>query len=82
MTEIRILLLVYIFISFLISLGNGPSGLALSYILSGRWPYYNGQPHPDPMLTLRLQSLSRSHSLLEQDLAFLSQVNITSFFNT
>ncbi|XP_073986411.1 oxidative stress-induced growth inhibitor 2-like isoform X2 [Rhodnius prolixus] len=54
-------------------IGNGPSGLALSYILSGRWPYYNGQPHPDPMLTLRLQSLSRSHSLLEQDLAFLSQ---------
>ncbi|KAK9511295.1 hypothetical protein O3M35_005873 [Rhynocoris fuscipes] len=54
-------------------IGNGPSGLALSYILSGRWPYYNGKSHPDPMLTLRLQSLSKSQSLLEQDLAFLSQ---------
>ena len=24
-------------------LGNGPSGIALSYFLSGYWPYYKGE---------------------------------------
>lgn len=37
-------------------IGNGPSGICLSYMLAGNWPYYNGNPHPgDDMLTARLQ---------------------------
>lgn len=36
-------------------LGNGPSGICLSYMLAGNWPYYTGEPHPgDDMLTARL----------------------------
>ncbi|XP_046737818.1 oxidative stress-induced growth inhibitor 1-like [Diprion similis] len=35
--------------------GNGPSGICLSYMLAGNWPYYTGEPHPgDEMLTARL----------------------------
>ncbi|XP_051170022.1 oxidative stress-induced growth inhibitor 1-like [Leptopilina boulardi] len=37
-------------------IGNGPSGICLSYMLAGNWPYYNGNPHPgDEMLTARLK---------------------------
>ncbi|XP_050450477.1 oxidative stress-induced growth inhibitor 1-like [Cataglyphis hispanica] len=37
-------------------IGNGPSGICLSYMLAGNWPYYTGKPHPsDDMLTARLQ---------------------------
>lgn len=37
------------------SSGNGPSGICLSYMLAGNWPYYTGEPHPgDDMLTARL----------------------------
>lgn len=40
---------------FLLS-GNGPSGICLSYMFAGNWPYYNGDPHPgDEMLTARLR---------------------------
>ncbi|XP_072153161.1 oxidative stress-induced growth inhibitor 2 isoform X2 [Bemisia tabaci] len=53
-------------------IGNGPSGIILSYLLNGNLPYYNGSPHPDAMLTARLQS-APSPSLIEQDLEFLSQ---------
>lgn len=36
-------------------IGNGPSGICLSYVLAGNWPYYTGEPHPgDEMLTARL----------------------------
>ncbi|EFN81074.1 oxidative stress-induced growth inhibitor 2 isoform X2 [Harpegnathos saltator] len=36
-------------------IGNGPSGICLSYMLAGNWPYYTGEPHPgDDMLTARL----------------------------
>ncbi|XP_065211519.1 oxidative stress-induced growth inhibitor 2-like [Planococcus citri] len=54
-------------------IGNGPSGIILSYILSGNWPYYNGGKHPDEMLTARLQYMPQDKSLLEQDLDMLSQ---------
>lgn len=43
--------------------GNGPSGICLSFMLAGNWPYYTGEPHPaDEMLTARLHSSIRSGS--------------------
>ncbi|XP_052248107.1 oxidative stress-induced growth inhibitor 2-like isoform X1 [Dreissena polymorpha] len=54
-------------------IGNGPSGICLSYMLSGYRPYYTGQPHPNPMLNARLQEVDRNISLVEQDLEFLSE---------
>lgn len=37
-------------------LGNGPSGICLSYLLSGNWPHYTGAAHPaDEILTARLR---------------------------
>uniref|UniRef100_A0A1B6I5I8 FAD/NAD(P)-binding domain-containing protein n=1 Tax=Homalodisca liturata TaxID=320908 RepID=A0A1B6I5I8_9HEMI len=53
--------------------GNGPSGLGLSYMLAGNWPYYNNLAHPDEMLTARLHSSRHTRSLIHQDLKFLSQ---------
>jgi len=53
--------------------GNGPSGLALSYLLSGHWPYYTGQSQ-DEFLHTRL-SVEPHLSLVEQDLEFLSDVS-------
>ncbi|XP_076628688.1 oxidative stress-induced growth inhibitor 1 isoform X2 [Colletes latitarsis] len=42
-------------------IGNGPSGICLSYMLAGNWPYYTGEPHPsDEMLTARLHFSTRS----------------------
>ncbi|XP_053980732.1 oxidative stress-induced growth inhibitor 1-like [Hylaeus volcanicus] len=41
-------------------IGNGPSGICLSYMLAGNWPYYTGEPHPgDEMLTARLHFSTR-----------------------
>lgn len=41
----------------MVIIGNGPSGICLSYMLAGNWPYYTGEPHPgDEMLTARLYS--------------------------
>lgn len=40
-------------------LGNGPSAITLSYMLSGHWPYYQGQDelgHPPDFLHARLAS--------------------------
>jgi hypothetical protein len=54
--------------------GNGPSGIALSYLLAGNWPYYNGAVHPDEMLTTRLAGAPPGRSIIQQDLRFLSQV--------
>jgi len=51
-------------------IGNGPSGIALSYLLSGNWPYYKGYSQ-DEFLHTRL-SLQPDLSLVEQDLQFLS----------
>ncbi|XP_023246513.1 oxidative stress-induced growth inhibitor 2-like isoform X2 [Copidosoma floridanum] len=37
-------------------IGNGPSGICLSYLLAGNWPHYTGEAHPgDEMLTARLR---------------------------
>ena len=46
--------------------GNGPSGISLSYFLSGHWPYYSGSPHPDEFLQMRLQSEGQESSIIEQ----------------
>jgi hypothetical protein len=54
--------------------GNGPSGIALSYLLAGNWPDYNGAVHPDEMLTTRLAGAPAGRSIIQQDLRFLSQV--------
>ncbi|XP_023340826.1 oxidative stress-induced growth inhibitor 2 [Eurytemora carolleeae] len=51
-------------------IGNGPSGISLSYMLSGNWPYYTGESE-DELLHTRLQQ-EPDLSLVEQDLAFLS----------
>ena len=53
--------------------GNGPSGISLSYLLSGNCPYYKGGCQ-DEMLHARLTSQPHL-SLLEQDLEFLSDVS-------
>jgi thioredoxin reductase len=52
-------------------IGNGPSGITLSYMLSGYWPYYTGAPHTNEYLQLRLED-GGGKSLIEQDLDFLS----------
>lgn len=55
-----------------IIVGNGPSGITLSYLLNGHSPFYNRKAHPDPMLSARLIECTQK-SLLHQDLSFLSQ---------
>ncbi|XP_076239087.1 oxidative stress-induced growth inhibitor 1 isoform X2 [Calliopsis andreniformis] len=43
--------------------GNGPSGICLSYMLAGNWPYCTGEPHPgDEMLTARLHFSTRAEN--------------------
>jgi len=51
-------------------IGNGPSGITLSYLLSGNWPYYRGISQ-DEFLHARLQT-EPDLSLVEQDMTFLS----------
>ena len=53
--------------------GNGPSGIALSYFLSGNWPYYTAVSQ-DEFLHTRLM-VEPQQSLVEQDLQFLSDVS-------
>ena len=60
--------------------GNGPSGIVLSYMLAGHWPYYAGCSQ-DELLHARLM-LEPGLSLVEQDLQFLSEVNITVNVNS
>ena len=61
-------------------IGNGPSGIILSYFLAGNWPYYNGLGESvNDMLHYRLLAGGTGEnqeplSLVEQDLDFLSQV--------
>jgi len=55
-----------------IIIGNGPNGLALSYMLAGNWPYYMLHQHPDPILNHKLCE-EPSKSLVEQDLEYLSE---------
>jgi hypothetical protein len=52
--------------------GNGPTGIMLSLVLSGWLPYLVGL-HPDPALRSRLSSIeSRSVDLLGSDLKHLA----------
>jgi len=61
---------------FICILGNGPSGISLSHLLSGHWPYHNGMSHPtNEELNARLAAEPQGLSIIEQDLEFLSQVN-------
>ncbi|KAL1512781.1 hypothetical protein ABEB36_002312 [Hypothenemus hampei] len=53
-------------------IGNGPSGIIVSLMLSGRLPIINSNEHPDEMLTNRLKTI-KSPNLIQQDLAFLAQ---------
>ena len=55
-------------------LGNGPSGITLSYLLSGNVPYYRGNSS-DEFLHLRLTE-NADEPLVLQDLAFLSDVSM------
>lgn len=52
-------------------IGNGPSGLALSYMLSGNIPYLISTSHPDDLLSARL-GITNSNSLVHQDLLELA----------
>jgi len=49
-----------------LAVGNGPSGICLSYMLSGNWPYIRAAAHPDEMLKARLQDIDLTKSLLLQ----------------
>lgn len=52
-------------------IGNGPSGIALSYMLSGNLPFITSTSHPDEMLATRLTT-AVNQSLIDADLDFLS----------
>lgn len=54
-------------------LGNGPSAITLSYMLSGNVPIYQGQAD-DPMLHIRL-SQNPDVPLVLQDIEELAMVN-------
>lgn len=54
-----------------IIVGNGPSGIALSYMLAGNIPYVTSNDHPDEMLSARL-AMTVGQSLIAQDLEFLA----------
>ncbi|XP_044264390.1 oxidative stress-induced growth inhibitor 2-like [Tribolium madens] len=52
-------------------IGNGPSGIALSYMLSGNLPFLISDSHPDEMLSMRLSS-AVNRCLVKQDLRHLA----------
>lgn len=53
--------------------GNGPSGICLSYLLSGYTPYLSPEAwHPNPLLHSKLGEQPHL-SLLEQDLEYLCE---------
>lgn len=57
-------------------IGNGPSGITLSYMLAGNWPYWNPQDitkHPDELLRARLSFADSNKSLVQQDLIQLAE---------
>ncbi|XP_054472584.1 LOW QUALITY PROTEIN: oxidative stress induced growth inhibitor 1 [Anoplopoma fimbria] len=54
-------------------IGNGPSGICLSYLLSGYTPYLSPEAsHPNPLLHSKLREQPHL-SLLEQDLEYLCE---------
>ncbi|XP_065086342.1 oxidative stress-induced growth inhibitor 1-like [Ochlerotatus camptorhynchus] len=56
-------------------IGNGPSGISLSYMLAGNWPYWSPdkiQRHPDELLRARLNYYDSQKSLVEHDLFSLA----------
>ncbi|CAK6438676.1 unnamed protein product [Pipistrellus nathusii] len=54
-------------------IGNGPSGICLSYMLSGYRPYLSSETiHPNTILQSKLQE-ARHLSLVDQDLEYLSE---------
>uniref|UniRef100_A0A3P9I8A1 Oxidative stress induced growth inhibitor family member 2 n=1 Tax=Oryzias latipes TaxID=8090 RepID=A0A3P9I8A1_ORYLA len=54
-------------------IGNGPSGICLSYLLSGYKPYLDTTTvHPNPMLFRKLQE-TKHVPITEQDLEYLSE---------
>ncbi|KAM6223812.1 oxidative stress-induced growth inhibitor 1 [Rhynchocyon petersi] len=56
-----------------IVIGNGPSGICLSYLLSGYTPYVKpGTIHPHPLLQRKLTE-APGVSILDQDLDYLSE---------
>ncbi|KAJ7998809.1 hypothetical protein DPEC_G00208830 [Dallia pectoralis] len=56
-----------------IVIGNGPSGICLSYLLSGYTPYLSPEgTHPNPLLQRKLDQ-QPTLSLLEQDLEYLCE---------
>lgn len=61
---------------FTIVIGNGPSGITLSYFLAGNWPYWKSEEihqHPDELLRARLTYANDEVSLIEHDLNELAQ---------
>ncbi|XP_034030704.1 oxidative stress-induced growth inhibitor 2 [Thalassophryne amazonica] len=54
-------------------IGNGPSGICLSYLLSGYKPYLDAATvHPNPILYRKLQQ-TKHLPITEQDLEYLSE---------
>lgn len=62
------------------SAGNGPSGICLSYLLSGYTPYLSPEGiHPNAILQSKLDENSHL-SLLEQVKAFFETTKCFEFF--
>ncbi|XP_077276310.1 oxidative stress-induced growth inhibitor 1 [Temnothorax americanus] len=60
-------------------IGNGPSGICLSYMLAGNWPYYNGEPHPgDDMLTARLRFYTTGNEECGDDASNDANIDVTT----
>ncbi|XP_014260201.1 oxidative stress-induced growth inhibitor 2-like [Cimex lectularius] len=53
--------------------GNGPSGLFMSYLLSGKCPTYNGGNHPELILDSALNCLGSGRCLYDADLITIAQ---------
>nr|XP_056710367.1 oxidative stress-induced growth inhibitor 2 [Euleptes europaea] len=57
----------------MVVIGNGPSGICLSYMLSGYRPYLSPDAvHPNPILHSKLKE-ARHLSLVDQELEYLSE---------
>lgn len=76
-TSFKISAIKFFYILFTpIKLGNGPSGITLSYFLAGNWPYWKSEEisqHPDELLRARLRFADENVSLIEHDLHQLAQ---------